>query len=136
MEFYNTQGLLYVKDEVYTFPQTRIKLRKKKKSEVVSLLYSQHKTMMSSFQNCWVPTTPSAQGMKKLQVFLLRKRVFSVVCFESQLGTAQKYCRPSRVILALPFHNSIKLWQAGDLYQSFQHRSLGAESAFCLCGED
>lgn len=116
---------------MYTFPQTLIKLIKKK-NQVVSVISTKYKNIMSNFQKCQVPTAPSAQHMQKLQVFSLKS--FSTVCFESQLGTTDKYRRSFHIIWALHFHNSIKLWQARDLYQSFQQRSLGAESAFCLYG--
>lgn len=99
---------------------------------MVSVVSTKYKTTMSSFQSCRVPQAPSAQHMQKLQVFSLRKSRSAQFCFESQPGTAEEFRRAFHRILALHFPSSTKLWQAGDLYQSLQQRSLGAESAFLL----
>lgn len=107
--------------------------KNKKKNQVVSVISTKYKSMMSNFQSCQVPTAPSArQARAKAAGFFIENKTFSAVCFESQLGTAEKFRRSFHRILALRFPNSITLWQAGDLYQSFQQRSLGAESAFLL----
>lgn len=92
------------------FPQTLIKL-KRNNNQVVSLIYIRYKNYGVRFSRCWVPTAPSAPHMEKLQALLIKEKSFTVVCFPSQLGTTQKHCRSSHVILALCFHTGIKLWQ-------------------------